>query len=434
MRIKTQLQIIALLIPMFFVPCMVVTVDGGTNLEWAIQPGDTFNYTITGFSENPTNNFTYRSYAIVNSLPVLSDNATEFYNMQLSRGVHYDFYFENGTEDYSDSYWLAFPVGNYSALAKLFENASGGSAEFFEASTVFGFVSYTWDSSIRIIHTFVFSKSSGALVHYHLETYEVYLGQTFLLDQVLDRYTPIQIWEMEMPKNEDGLYWGLETGDKINYTYTKSMPDIPTIELNLTVEIIFLPRIPDEITFPYQILLNGGSLYMVLENGTEIEQSYTYPMTAIAIGNWSVPHELDMLTWFMLSGEPEWIDNAQFWGFTVEENYGGVRASTRYIFSKVDGALEQYLVEYYDGFIMVGYIEMIRSGSPLQTTEPSTTISTSSTHPSTTTTPVETTTTAISTSSSTTPAILPFELLVFLIAVPVLLILIIIVVKVRGHR
>ena len=412
---------------MFLVPCMVVTVQGGTNLEWVIQPGDTFNYTISGFSENPTNNFTYRSYAIVNSLPVLSDNAAEFYNMQLFRGVHYDFYFENGTEDYTDSSWLAFPVGNYTALARLFENSSSGSAEFFEASTVFGFVSYTWDSSIRIIHTFVFSKSSGVLVHYHLETYEIYLGQTFLLDQVLDGYTPIQIGEMEMPKNEDGLYWGLDMGDKINYTYTTSMPDSPTIELNLTVEIIFLPRIPDEITFPYQILLNEGSLYMFLENGTEIEQSYTYPMTAIAIGNWSLPHELDMLTWFMLSGEPEWIDNAQFWGFTVDENYGGGRTITKYIFSKADGALEQYMVEYYDGLTRVGYIEMIRSGSPLQATESSTIISTSSTHPS-------VTTTATSTASSTTSSVLPFELLIVIIAVPLLLILIVLIVKVRGTQ
>ncbi len=424
MRARTQLQIIVLLIPMFFVPTMFASAQGEHNLEWAIQPGDTFNYTINGFSRYPTNNFTYRSYALVSTLPTLSDNVSEFFNMQLYRGSHYDIYFENGTKDYTESYWLAFPIGNLSLLMQLFGNSS--TIEFFELSTVFGFASYTRDSSLTRTNTFVFSKSNGVLVHHLLEVYESYHGLTYFLEQLIDGYTPTEVWHAENPKNPDNLYWGLHVGDTINYTYTKSIPGNPTLELDLTVEIIFLPGIPDEITAPCQLLLNEGSLYMFLDNGTELEQSFDYPMTAIAIGNWSLPCELDILTWFFLSGEPEWIDNTQVWGFVVDSEYGDGHVVTKLSFSKTDGALEQYLVEYYDATTRVGYIEMIRFGSHLHTTQTSSTTGTPSTQPSaTTTTPVTTT--------PTLPPGLPLELLVVMISVPALLIVIVLLVKARNR-
>ena len=416
MRARTQFQIIVLLIPLLFVPTMFASAQGEHNLEWAIQPGDTFNYTINGFSDHPTNNFTYKSYALVITLPTLSDNESEFFNMSLNRFTHYDIYFENGTEDHTGSTWGAFPIGNLSLLMQLFGSSS--TIEFFELSTVWGFVSYTGDSTLTQTNTAVFSKSDGVLVHYLREVYEAYQGLTYYFEQILDGYTPTEVWHVENPKNPDNLYWGLHEGDTINYTYTKSIPDSPTIEFDFTVEILFLPSIPDEISWPYQLLLNEGSLYMFLDNGTELQQSFDYPMTAIAIGNWTLSRDTNILSWFFVSGESEWIDNTQVWGFVVDSEYGNGHVVTKCSFSKTDGVLEQYLVDYYDATTRVGYTEIIRFGS-----QTSSTTETPSTQPSITTTAA----------TQTSPPGPPLEILVVVIGIPALLIVIVLLVKTRNR-
>ncbi len=174
-----------------------------------------------------------------------------------------------------------------------------------------------------------------------------------------------------------GLYWGVEIGDRFDYHRAVRYTDPnENSDLDYYVVIDSLPIIPDNITvLPYvsSSSANEWNIYFsfYFTNNTEITSQTrvpALPWSAFPIGNWSFVEECILSDINTTYWEVHVIDTETEWGFslTADEGIWIHTDTTRY--SKVDGALNFFEMDfqYHDGrFRKIDYIR-VGEGIPLQ--------------------------------------------------------------------
>ena len=155
-----------------------------------------------------------------------------------------------------------------------------------------------------------------------------------------------------------GLSWGVDEGDRIDYTRRvyKIWSDNITIRDTRDYYVIVneLSPIPENVTNIMQLYLFSAfslNLTVYYANGTlEPEIGLAHPI-GYAIGNWSLIQDLYTLAtqWIIGYEEWEWIDTDTEWGFTYNSTDAFDRTSHRtMIYSKTDGLLNELASEHYD--------------------------------------------------------------------------------------
>jgi hypothetical protein len=158
--------------------------------------------------------------------------------------------------------------------------------------------------------------------------------------------------------NAQGLQWGLKGGDRLYYdtVYYTIYPDEPytipprtTLHEVLYVEMYPLSPVPETVTQLEQIVLTRGyygSNYSVYYRngsipGLPLSVSFAPSIFGYPVGNWSF---VASLAYPRSSSGYTAIDNESMWGLEWDSTVTYV-AKTAWIYSKNDGALEQYIYE-----------------------------------------------------------------------------------------
>jgi hypothetical protein len=167
-------------------------------------------------------------------------------------------------------------------------------------------------------------------------------------------------------QNDQGLWWGLEEGNTIGYSYHFDYPDITPVSFHFYVTIDSLPVIQDGISETHQVVLNENFFTMRFDNGTELEPSVSYPITAIPVGNWTLLQQIVDPMFFGIGhhlSQTEWIDTFDEWGFKLIHIWNVYyRTEVVFRFSKFDGGLNVFRGETVDEDLEVQYLDITRDG------------------------------------------------------------------------
>ena len=179
--------------------------------------------------------------------------------------------------------------------------------------------------------------------------------------------------------NNQGLVWGVEEGQEIQYNLHISMimeTTFFTTTIDETEQIMYtiqsLPDIPTEVTAMGGFPFPTGTL--TYANGSTIGSlPITLPlaMLIIPVGNWTLIDEL-----YKESAESSltgvtWINDASYWGFqySMETGYPEEMSMSATIkFSKADGVLALVSTSADMGEMGSTEMSLTRVGGPLDTT------------------------------------------------------------------
>ncbi len=166
--------------------------------------------------------------------------------------------------------------------------------------------------------------------------------------------------------NTQGLAWGLEVGDRIDYTVTANVEGVTTTSPTQSVSecyvvVTSLPELPNiVISIPSLLPQNFNQS---LANGTE----YNFLWTAVPVGNWTLLTEL-VLQSIPRSFNVTMIDTQAEWGMESTQDYGSTIMFQTLRMSKSDGAMNYLKQETSGTSASIHYvIEVVRKGvlSPL---------------------------------------------------------------------
>lgn len=155
---------------------------------------------------------------------------------------------------------------------------------------------------------------------------------------------------------EYGLEWGVQVGDRFEFTLTNSIYDITESD-DFYVEIDSLPSL-DEVA---QIPVAGASYYWMDDTSMGLEE-YASEFLIVPIGNWTFLNsklEPQILNDYL---EGEMIDNFYVWGFNVVLYVYAYLCELRLEVSKADGVPNILRIDYYEGASYAGYVEILRKG------------------------------------------------------------------------
>ena len=144
--------------------------------------------------------------------------------------------------------------------------------------------------------------------------------------------------------NTQGLYWGLNSGDRLDYTYQMHVNLTYTVaSLNERLYIIVngLPTLPHTVTFLQEAMCYNVSAYWA--NGSLVRLGGTNVglpgMMFFAVGNW--PLLTDIVSAAPYNGS-EIIDDPSVWGIRSGYAIGSTQNNATWTFSKSDGATIEY--------------------------------------------------------------------------------------------
>jgi hypothetical protein len=148
-----------------------------------------------------------------------------------------------------------------------------------------------------------------------------------------------------------GLGWGLEVGDQIEYTWTVTIQESPSSNIiasveNITLEITDLGPISTS-HFSWMGDLNYAVKYF--SNGSILTQSVDW--SAVPIGNWTLMEEL--LTGYSQDPGLDFLDftlSSTTWRVESDHNHTitGQITNTTYEYSVLDGAISYLYVQIWD--------------------------------------------------------------------------------------
>lgn len=161
--------------------------------------------------------------------------------------------------------------------------------------------------------------------------------------------------------NSQGFEWGVDVGDRIDYTLTYSQPSIttdPTGTINFYATIITLPTIPEPVTSYWEIVTGSAAAEFHYANGTQL---FMVPWGMIAIGNWSLVTELYEA---QAASTTTVSETAVDWIYVQQMPSGGDGALTTELrFSKTDGVMNFYELKLVDGTgAIISSSMVVRSG------------------------------------------------------------------------
>ena len=179
--------------------------------------------------------------------------------------------------------------------------------------------------------------------------------------------------------NNQGLVWGVEENQEIQYTIHIGMSietTFMTTTLDETEEVMYtiqsLPEIPEDVTSIGHIPYPTGAL--TYANGSSIGSlPLTLPVTMLIlpVGNWAL---IDEMFRESAEGSPmnvTWINDLSYWGFqySMETSYPEEMSMNMVTkFSKADGVLALISVVTDMGEMGSTEISLTRVGGPLDTT------------------------------------------------------------------
>ena len=150
--------------------------------------------------------------------------------------------------------------------------------------------------------------------------------------------------------NTQGFYWGLNSGDRLDYTYElHGSPPYIIGSLNERFYIIVngLPILPDTVTTLYGAMCNNVTAYWA--NGSPMGYDGMWlgspATTFFAIGNWPI---LAYLFYASLLTDYEVVDDPSIWGVRIGYVMGSTQSNVSWTLSKSDGATVQYSTIMYD--------------------------------------------------------------------------------------
>jgi hypothetical protein len=161
-----------------------------------------------------------------------------------------------------------------------------------------------------------------------------------------------------MANAEDyGLVWGVEEGDRFEFTLTNSFYDTTEVD-DFFVEIDSLPSL-DEVT---QIPVAPASFYWMDGTSMGLEEQVS-EFLVVPIGNWTFL--TDKLEHQILNDylEGHMIESFTVWGFDVALYLYAYLCELRLEISKADGVPNILRIDYYEGATKAGFVEMLRKGS-----------------------------------------------------------------------
>jgi hypothetical protein len=141
--------------------------------------------------------------------------------------------------------------------------------------------------------------------------------------------------------NNQGLEWGVESGDRFYYTYEYHYRETNFID-DFQVTIIGLPTIPDNLGTDVEFV-PYASYDMRWVNGSRLIEYRPYEFPIIPIGNWDALTELILAFSFVVSDSI--VDTPEIWGYNSSADWGAGRMHYMEEFSKKDGTLLRFYYE-----------------------------------------------------------------------------------------
>lgn len=142
-----------------------VTAITNHNLEWGIDVGDQFHYTVSG----PTYIGFPDYYVEINSVTPIPEDVSGTYDISPSL-IGYSYYYENGTvmSMHMSIPWTVVPIGNWTLIQELMGTPPYGEYSWINTASEWG-VTYTenWSTIVRTT-TVTFSKTDGVLNLYRV--------------------------------------------------------------------------------------------------------------------------------------------------------------------------------------------------------------------------------------------------------------------------
>ena len=140
--------------------------------------------------------------------------------------------------------------------------------------------------------------------------------------------------------NSQGFEWGVDVGDRIDYTISYYQPSVttdPEGEYDAYATVVSLPAIPESVTTFSEINQGAPAVEYYYTNGTQI---FMVSWSIVAIGNWSLATELfeaQMSAWGNVTEtETDWIMKQIL-------SYSGDNVLTHDLrHSKTDGVMNYY--------------------------------------------------------------------------------------------
>ena len=160
--------------------------------------------------------------------------------------------------------------------------------------------------------------------------------------------------------NSQGFEWGVDVGDRIDYSITYSQPSVttdPSGSYSIYVTIIALATIPEPVTAFWDVTAGSSAVEVYYANDTQI---FMMPWAIVAIGNWSLLTELYEA---QMASTSTVTETATDWITTQELPYSGGTMTTEIRFSKTDGAMNFYESKVLDGAgAITSSVNIVRRG------------------------------------------------------------------------
>ena len=160
--------------------------------------------------------------------------------------------------------------------------------------------------------------------------------------------------------NDQGLSWGVEVGDRINYRLRGENVNgvTPLVDIGMYAEVDEVHEITETMTSFSQIIGLEPTISTYLANDTPYWLGLTL---ALPIGNWSLVEDL-ILDYTSLT-EEDITNTANTWGYIVTQDFSTHTYTTMMIHSKTDGVMNYYKVQWdYDDNSQDQLVEITREG------------------------------------------------------------------------
>jgi len=323
--------------------------------DWGISPSDSIDYKMIVIGEEGVI-FNEDFYMEVDTtLPTIPDSMDNWTDIPFPS---MDGYWDNGTAMglyglvfiYAGNFFL--PIGNWGLLTTLVETRNGVddiSNVVVEPNTdvYWGYTSEgdTSDENTSVLVEVSYTKSDGALAWYTVQFWNVTTG-------IRESYITVQRddlpFDEDLPATDQGLYWGISTGDIFNYTLT-STDDTTNVTEGIQIEVgSSIPPLLNEVNDWFQI--DYPEVEITWLNGTSIGLWAFVLVPAgnlfLPMGNWSL---MDSLAGARTDIYDFTLDasNTYYWGYSYKID--GINPNETAIvhvdFLKSDGGLAHYSLE-----------------------------------------------------------------------------------------
>lgn len=162
--------------------------------------------------------------------------------------------------------------------------------------------------------------------------------------------------------NDQGLSWGVEVDDRINYSvHGENVFDGITVDWNIYAQVDSVTELNETVTSHGQLTVIDPDINTYWVNGTPYSHGLI-PNMVLPIGNWSLMKEL-VVDFYSSVTEESIIETESTWEFTTSNDLDGYQNSYTRIYSKTDGMLNYLKTAWiYEGETQWHTIETTREG------------------------------------------------------------------------